>query len=137
MQWVDHTDQVIGQSRRLLKLTVDMETGERGFLVTGNEVFLQPYQEASKVVDSEYQALYLLVADNSLAAESGSTSCTRIFNHWQDYAEQMIALRRAGGAYADHEDANLAGKGEVDEIRDQIARFQSVEEHLRDECDRR
>ena len=27
MQWVDHTDQVIAQSRRLLKLTVDMETG--------------------------------------------------------------------------------------------------------------
>ncbi len=29
MQWVDHTDQVIGQSRRMLKLLVDMETGER------------------------------------------------------------------------------------------------------------
>ena len=31
---------------------------------------------------------------------------------------------------------NLAGKGELDEIRDQIAGFQSVEEHLRDERNR-
>ena len=133
LQWVDHTDQVIGQSRRLLKLTVDMETGERGFLVTGNEVFLQPYQEASKVVDSEYQKLYLLVADNP-SQQSRLNKLHANLHHWQDYAEQMIALRRAGGAYADMS-ANLAGKGEVDEIRDQIAGFQSVEEHLRDECD--
>ncbi len=131
MQWVDRTDQVIGQSRRLLRLTLDMESGERGFLVTGNDVFLQPYREASKVIDSEYQRLYLMVADNPLQ----QTRLERLHNnlhHWQGYAEQMIALRRAGGAYAAL-DANLAGKAEMDEFRDQLAGFQSVEEHLRDE----
>ena len=131
MQWVDHTDQVIGQSRRLLKLLVDMETGLRGYLVTGNDVFLQPYQEASKAVDSEYEALYRLVADNP----PQQTRMERLhdsFHHWQSYAEQMIALRRAGGAYADLK-VNLAGKREMDDVRDQIAGFQDVEEHLREE----
>ena len=37
LQWVDHTDQVLDQSARLLKLLVDMETGMRGYLVTGDE----------------------------------------------------------------------------------------------------
>ncbi|MGA3343993.1 MAG: PAS domain S-box protein [Terracidiphilus sp.] len=134
MRWVDHTDQVIGQSRRLLKLTVDMETGERGYLVTGNEAFLQPYQEASKVIDFEYQALYRMVADNSLQ-QARLERLRATLNHWRGYAEQMIALRRSGGAYTDLK-MNLAGKGEVDEIRDEIARFQSVEEHLRDERNR-
>lgn len=134
MQWVDHTDQVIGQSRRVLKLLVDMETGERGYLVTGNDVFLQPYRETSKVLDSEYQKLYLMVADNP----SQQTRLERLhdsLHHWQGYAEQMIALRRAGGAYSEL-GINLAGKAEVDEIRDEIAGFQGVEEHLRDQRNR-
>ncbi len=134
LRWVDHTNQVIGQSRRLLKLTLDMETGERGYLVTGNEVFLQPYQEASRVLDSEYRKLYLLVADDP-PQQAQLERLHDDLQHWQGYAEQMIALRRAGGAYTDFS-INLAGKGEVDEIRDQIAGFQSVEEHRRDERNR-
>jgi PAS domain S-box-containing protein len=131
MQLVNRTDQVIAQSRRLLKLTVDMETGERGYLVTGNDAFLQPYQEASKVIDSEYQKLYLLVADNPSQQARLEALRSRI-HHWQVYADQMIALRRSGGAYADLT-INLAGKAEVDQIRDQIDGFQSVEVQLREE----
>ena len=134
MQWVVHTDQVIGQTRRLLKLTVDMETGERGYLVTGNDMFLQPYQEASKEIDSEYRKLYLLVADSS-PQQTRLESLHGNLLHWQGYAGQMIALRRTGGAYSDLS-INLAGKREVDEIRDLLAEFQGVEEHLRDERNR-
>jgi PAS domain S-box-containing protein len=47
----------------------------------------------------------------------------------------MIALRRTGGAYTDL-NVNLAGKSQVDEIRDEVAGFQAVEEHLRDERNR-
>ena len=131
MQWVDHTDQVIGQSRCLLRLLVDMETGERGYLVTGNDAFLQPYQEASNEIDSEFQGLLHLVADNP-AQQARLETLRKSIHHWHGYAEQMIALRSTGGAYTDLT-MNLAGKGEVDEIREQIAGFQSVEEHLRDE----
>ena len=131
LQWVDHTDQVIGQSRRLLRLTVDMETGERGYLVTGDDLFLQPYQDASKVIEPEYQKLSFLVADNP----SQQTLLKEIHENlhiWQAYAEQMIALRRTGGAYSDLS-INLTGKAKLDEIRDQITEFQSTEAHVRDE----
>jgi len=131
MQWVNHSDQVIHQSGRLLGLLVDMETGERGYLVTGKDAFLQPYQKASKEIEPEYQALYLLVADEPSQQGRLEKLHTNL-HHWQGYAEQMIALRRAGEAHADL-DASLAGKAEVDEIRDQITEFQSVEDHLRDE----
>ncbi len=131
MQLVDHSDRAIGQSRRVFRLLVDMESGERGYLVTGNDAFLKPYREASKLVDSEYQTLYLLVAD-SPSQQARLKKLHDNVLHWQGYAGGMIALRRAGGAYSDI-DINLAGKAEVDEIRDEIAAFQSVEEQLRDE----
>ena len=42
-QAVDQTNQAISADRELLKLTVDMETGLRGFQYTGRTEFLQPY----------------------------------------------------------------------------------------------
>ena len=38
--WVSHTFQVKEQAQELLRLLVDSETGMRGFLLTGNKLFL-------------------------------------------------------------------------------------------------
>jgi len=42
-RWVQHTQAVIAQGNLLTKQLIDMETGERGFLITGDETFLEPY----------------------------------------------------------------------------------------------
>lgn len=63
-KWVEHTHQVISQGNNLLRLLVDMETGERGYLITGNEVFLEPFNEANQVWSNEIDSLTLLVSDN-------------------------------------------------------------------------
>ncbi|MGK9527597.1 CHASE3 domain-containing protein, partial [Salmonella enterica subsp. enterica] len=39
IQWVEHTDRVINNLNESSKLTVDLETGLRGFLITGDEHF--------------------------------------------------------------------------------------------------
>ena len=41
MQWVERTDQVIGNASETAKLAIDMQTGMRGFLMTGDERFLK------------------------------------------------------------------------------------------------
>jgi len=38
--WVLHTQEVISKALFLEKLMIDMETGERGFLITGKESYL-------------------------------------------------------------------------------------------------
>src|SRR6516162_2476299 len=55
--WVDHTDRVIAEARTCEKLAVDMETGLRGYLITGNSTFLQPFNEAETELASELQVL--------------------------------------------------------------------------------
>jgi CHASE3 domain sensor protein len=42
IQWVEHTDRVINNANEAVKLTVDLETGMRGFLLSGDEQFLDP-----------------------------------------------------------------------------------------------
>ncbi|WP_295893804.1 CHASE3 domain-containing protein [uncultured Vibrio sp.] len=63
-QWVVHTQKAISRAQELMTLTVDMETGQRGFLVTGDEQFLEPYIQALTVWDEKIAVLARQVSDN-------------------------------------------------------------------------
>jgi len=60
--WVTHTQKVISEGKGLGKLIVDLETGERGFLITGNESFLEPFNETTLVWNENIEKLKELVA---------------------------------------------------------------------------
>ena len=61
---VEQTHKVIAAGQELLKLLVDMETGKRGYLITGNQQFLEPYYEASSLWNVKLSTLKSLVSDN-------------------------------------------------------------------------
>lgn len=63
-QWTDHTYQVIGVANDALAGLVDMETGYRGFLVTGRDVFLEPYKAGQQRSSAALTELMKLTADN-------------------------------------------------------------------------
>ncbi len=42
-KWVDHTRVVLADSASIIGSAVDMETGMRGYLLAGQEGFLDPY----------------------------------------------------------------------------------------------
>src|SRR5690606_5972636 len=47
-QWGDRVERGIAQGHEALRLVIDMETGMRGFLLTNDERFLEPFREAGK-----------------------------------------------------------------------------------------
>jgi len=62
--WVEHTHDVISQAEYLSKLMVDMETGQRGFMLTGNDSFLEPFNNGKLKFDEAVAAVTQLVSDN-------------------------------------------------------------------------
>jgi PAS domain S-box-containing protein len=58
---VDHSDRVIASIDNLIKLVVDEETGLRGFLLTRDTRFLQPYQDASQQLKPAFSTLFTLI----------------------------------------------------------------------------
>jgi PAS domain S-box-containing protein len=62
--WVVHTEQVVTEFRRLELLLKNAETGQRGFLYSGDPKYLAPYDLAAGQVDSEIDKLADLTADN-------------------------------------------------------------------------
>src|SRR4028118_1982876 len=82
MQWVNHTDRVIAQANHTEKLLIDMETGLRGYLVTGNSEFLEPYQQASRIIAPTFNQLGGLVSDNPPQVQRLAT-LQSTYQQWQ------------------------------------------------------
>jgi PAS domain S-box-containing protein len=133
MRRVDHTGQVIGADRELLKLTLDMETGLRGFQYTGRAQFLQPYTEAARIVDSKFAALDQVVSDDP-SQRSELASIRTAFEQWRVLAASAIA-RRADNSIHDSEELRyeqtLERKESMDAIRAQHEAFDASEATLR------
>jgi methyl-accepting chemotaxis protein len=61
--WVTHTHEVLEQSDRLLSSLKDIESGARGFAMTGEPTFLQPYAKAKAIIPSQFVELRRRVAN--------------------------------------------------------------------------
>jgi PAS domain S-box-containing protein len=62
--WVVHTYRVINSAESVLSLTKDAETGERGYLLTGDESYLAPYNSAITALPIGLKDLKDLTSDN-------------------------------------------------------------------------
>jgi two-component system, sensor histidine kinase and response regulator len=132
LELVNHGDQVIGDARDLLRLTIDMETGVRGFLFTGRPVFLQPYSEATQVVDSRFTALSQLLSGNSPQQVQLATMRASV-EQWRFEAAKTIEQGTAGDSEDVRSGKMLQGKAGMDEIRGQFDRLISSEVLARDQ----
>jgi PAS domain S-box-containing protein len=130
LQSVEHTDRILDQSRQLLAMLVDMESGMRGYIATGDESFLQPYTDGTRRLEPEYQALYRMVAENLPQQQQRLKGIHAGYLEWNEYASQIIAQRRTGKADPTFYE-NKQGKLQMDSLRGQILEFQSVEAGLR------
>jgi methyl-accepting chemotaxis protein len=63
-QLVTHTHQVMEHITEVLSLLKDAETGQRGYIITGDEAFLEPYQAGTTSVHTVVKELRELTADN-------------------------------------------------------------------------
>src|SRR3954470_23839055 len=61
---VQHTYQVIGGVDAITGALKDAETGQRGYLVTGEDRYLEPYTAAKAGIDEKIQNVASLTSDN-------------------------------------------------------------------------
>jgi PAS domain S-box-containing protein len=128
--WVIHTRQVefeLSQSESLLK---DAETGQRGFLYTGQEKYLDPYRQAVGQINSHVDVLAGLTADNP-RQQAAIAQLRPLVRAKLDELAATIALARAGKA-DEARKLVLADTGleTMDRIRAVIAGMQAEESSL-------
>ena len=91
---VSHSLLVIGTARETLTSLVDMETGYRGFLLTGRDEFLEPYQAGQLAADENLAELQELSVDTPEQMARWAELGALVQNWRGDVAERGIALRR-------------------------------------------
>ncbi len=135
-KWVAHTHDVIAKGRLIEKLLVDMQTGERGFVIVGKEEFLEPYTAAVNEYTVVITDLKSLVSDN-LAQVKKLEEINAIVMQWQnEMLLPIIASRREMNKTEDSakniSDILQSGKGKtiMDSLRKHLSEFVNVEEGL-------
>ena len=128
--WLNHTRQVqleIGEVESLLK---DAETGQRGFLYTGNEQYIQPFNFAVTQVDGHINTLAELTADNP-RQQSAIADLRVLVRVKLDELANTIALYRSG-KQDEARKVVLSGAGlnTMNKIRAVIAGMQGEENSL-------
>ncbi|GLS05271.1 two-component system sensor histidine kinase/response regulator [Chitiniphilus shinanonensis] len=134
MRTVDQSNRVIGKSHEMTKLLIDAETGMRGFLLTGQRNFLEPYQTASTRIPFELTALKERVVDNPEHLKR-IASVSALYSRWRGFVDQAIVLKDNSGNVIELISSER-GKQLMDAMRAEMAAVISTEEALRSERSR-
>jgi CHASE3 domain sensor protein len=80
----------------VLKDLTDMETGQRGYLLTGNASYLQPYSEAKNRIESDFSVLRSRLAERTERERSLEAQLEVLARSKQAEMEHSIGLRQQG-----------------------------------------
>ncbi len=123
--WVDRTDEVIGTANETLKQIIDQETGLRGYLITGDRVFLEPFERAHPATG--FGRLQELVTD-SPAQQARFGETRRRYEGWLEF---VASAAQGPDPTAKGLPAMLERKRRMDGIREAMREATDVENALR------
>lgn len=110
--WVQHTWQVILQVEKVMSSAKDAETGNRGYLLTGDEAYLEPYNSAVADLPLELDSFASLTADN-VSQQSRLVEMRAVLQQRFQLLKEGIALRQ-GGDVSSVKAMVLSGTGKVE-----------------------
>lgn len=126
MSRVNYSHEVKAHLKLLEKTLVDAETGQRGFLLTGQKDYLEPYTQATEVIENELQELKILVEETGQV--SAIINLEFLIDEKLKELKQTIDLKDAGKD-KDAMAIVLSNKGKItmDKIRIRLSELNAIE----------
>jgi signal transduction histidine kinase len=127
---VSHTRDVQTELTLLLSTLQDAETGQRGYLLTGLDEYLEPYESAERIIDGVAAELRSLTADNPRQQERLDLIEPFITEKFDELGETISLLTSDGVDAALAVVAAGQGKIVLDTIRALVVSMQAEEDGL-------
>jgi PAS domain S-box-containing protein len=129
-RWVEHSHEVIHSLQSILSLAKDAETGERGYLLAGQEAYLEPYQIAISKLEPEIDMLKVLISDNP-PQQARMRALEASLESERNLLASHIALRR-GMAIAPAQQLALLDEARIqmDALRNLVTKMSDAETAL-------
>lgn len=129
-----HDMEVHDRANHIEKNVIDMETGQRGFIITGDNDYLTPYETGKTSWLENYDALYQLVSDNPAQQQKLEEIKGKIESWVQQAGDPTITLKQDGNTEALRQFfAADPGKSDMDAFRQLIGTFVDTEKGLTNE----
>ncbi|MBW8360600.1 MAG: response regulator [Kaistella sp.] len=123
-QMVRKSNRIIRDLNSVLSYVKDAETGQRGFLLTGDPVFLEPYTTAKEKITAGIEGLSSEISPTGVQKGNFKNLQMNIRARLQ-ILEQNINYKKRNQAVTAEQ--LLAGKKHMDEIRTTVASMQTEE----------
>lgn len=127
IRMVNHTESVIRQANALINMAMDMQSSVRGYLITGDQDFLQVYETTKPTFAAELVNLQKTVVDNDVQVER-LKRVELSFQDWLAYTEQVTAMYAAGEDYIAM--VRTRGKSDFNDFRRELFEFKNHEREL-------
>jgi signal transduction histidine kinase len=111
-----------------LKLLLDLETGQRGFVITRQERFLGPWTAARTALPQATRALARSAKQPAQARRAREIE-RAVTSYIRDYSAPLVSAARRGDPSARSVAASEEGRQRVDSLRAQFDRFSDSERH--------
>ncbi len=127
---VTHTFEVIRVAKTIEQKVGEAEAGGRGFLITGDQAYLGPYEAALPQIPELLAQLQALVADNPEQQRRLLTLQGNVTTKLNVLRATVDTMRTAGFDAARAVMLNDVGRQAMDDIRNGVADFVAVEDGL-------
>ncbi len=126
-EWVRHTNETLKELDELLSGMKDAETGQRGYVITGEDRYLAPYRGARDLVDQKLRNLRELTIDNSRQQERLAAIEAQVNVKFAELQATIELRKTKGFSAAAQEVLTDKGKNAMDSIRQTIGEMQQEE----------
>jgi signal transduction histidine kinase len=120
-----HSEQVSASVNRLERLVLDLETGQRGFALTHDRRFLEPWRAGLIAAPREAKRLSALVADNP-TQKRRATQVAASIDSYIAFSKKLVDGHAPGARLAQ----TLRGEEQVDVLRRGFSKLRSGEQAL-------
>jgi signal transduction histidine kinase len=124
-----HSRTELGAANGLEKLVIDAEAGHRGFVITHQERFLEPWRAARRDIPESGRRL-LALADAPRQRRRAAEIVRAVESYLHSYSLPLVAAARRGDPSAESASATLRGKRLVDDLRSRFDTYVETERSL-------
>ena len=114
---------VITSTLALEKLVLDLETGARGFAITGRPRLLDPWSNARAALPERIARFERLIAGDPTIKPQGRQLVALVEEYEEDYSVPLVSIARENPAAARTPLATAEGQRRTDQLRDRFTEF--------------
>jgi signal transduction histidine kinase len=125
----DHSQAELTAAGALERRVVDLEAGERGFVITGRERFLAPWNAARRTIP-RLSGRFVRLTDHPQQTRRARGIARAVASYLHDYSIPLVDAARRDDPAASSVATTVAGKRRVDAIRARFDSFVATERAL-------